>query len=447
MYIRQSLLMICAVLALGVCSPVFATDFTSASFRILDPVLYPAGYSTSSGYSLTSTIAQIVAGTSTAAAGTAREGRSGFEYFPFVNTPSVSATAGDTQVALTWTASVGVLGWTVSGYEVGRATISGGPYALTNVGAVTSDTVLSLTNGTTYYFVVRALDAFGRAIATSTQVGAVPAGVTVPPSPPPSGGGGGGGYTPAPVPGVLHVSGMAYPNASIHLLRDGSIVKTVTALASGNFDGTLTLPAGNYQIGIYAEDALLRTSALSVIFSPLLSNSTTEVNGVFLSPTLVVDKSVVNVKDSIGISGYAYPNSTVTLLVTHDPAFIAGVHTLQLSTSPSGLYTYRFFVGEFAEGIYVAKARATYGTLSSPLSNPEQFTVAKAESTTKPKRLCRIGDLNDDAHVDLVDFSIAVFWHKKVLREPFVSKEAECLNNDKKIDIYDFSLMAYYWTG
>jgi hypothetical protein len=221
----------------------------------------------------------------------------------------------------------------------------------------------------------------------------------------------------------------------------------VTALSSGNFDGTLTLPTGNYQFGLYADDSLGRTSALSVVRVELLSNSTTEVRGVFLSPTLVVDKVTVNTEDSVGISGYAYPNSTVTLLATIDPAFISGVHTVQLPTSPSGLYTYRFFVKDFPEGAYITKARGTFGTLSSPLSNPDYFTIANKESAKKPKRLCRIGDLNDDSHVDIVDFSIAVFWHKKALHEPFTSKEAECLNNDGKVDIYDFSLMAYYWTG
>jgi hypothetical protein len=427
---------------------VSATDFTSASFMVKDPVLYPAGYATSTSYSLTSTIAQIAAGTSTAAAGTAREGRSGFEYFPFVNTPSVSATAGNAQVALTWTASIGVLGWTVSGYEVGKSSVSGGPYTLTNVGLVTSNTASGLTNGTTYYFVVRALDAFGRAIATSSEVSAIPAGATPAPSP---GGGGGGGYvspaTPAPATGIVYMSGMAYPNALVHILRDGSIVKTVNALASGNFDSTLTLSSGNYQIGLYADDALARTSALSMITVSLLPDTTTNIRGIFLSPTIEADKSIVNVQDSVGISGYAYPNSTVTLFVTHDPAFISGVHTVQLPTSPRGLYTYRFFASDFPEGAYIAKARATYGTVSSPFSNPEQFTITKTESIKKPQRLCRIGDLNDDSYVDIVDFSIAAFWHKKVLREAFVSKEAECLNNDKKVDIYDFSLMAYYWTG
>lgn len=177
-------------------SVAYATDFTSASFMVKDPVLFPAAYSTSTGYILISTMAQISIGTSTTATGGPRELRSGFEYFPFVTRPVVSATAGSAQVSLSWSASVGVLGWTVSGYSVGQSTVSGGPYTFSSVGLVTASTVIGLTNGTTYYFVIATQDAFGNFIATSTEVAATPvAGVT--PVPPP---GGGGGYVPPYIP-------------------------------------------------------------------------------------------------------------------------------------------------------------------------------------------------------------------------------------------------------
>lgn len=56
-----------------------ATDFTSTSYTVMDPVIFPAGYSTSTDYQLQSTITQIAIGTSTA---TNLELRSGFLYFP-----------------------------------------------------------------------------------------------------------------------------------------------------------------------------------------------------------------------------------------------------------------------------------------------------------------------------------------------------------------------------
>jgi fibronectin type 3 domain-containing protein len=84
-------------------------------------------------------------------------------------TPSgLSATAGNTQVSLVWSASDGA-----TSYHVKRATTNGGPY--TQVAAPTSNsyTDTSLTNGTTYYYVVSALDTVGES-ASSAQVSALP---------------------------------------------------------------------------------------------------------------------------------------------------------------------------------------------------------------------------------------------------------------------------------
>ena len=43
-----------------------ANEFTSSSFRVLDPVMAPAGFSTSTGFQLWGTVAEIALGTSTA---------------------------------------------------------------------------------------------------------------------------------------------------------------------------------------------------------------------------------------------------------------------------------------------------------------------------------------------------------------------------------------------
>ena len=70
----------------------------------------------------------------------------------------LAATAGNAQVALTWNAVSGA-----TGYNVKRSTTNGGPY--TNVAAERhrrpSYTNTGLTNGTTYYYVVTAVNASG----------------------------------------------------------------------------------------------------------------------------------------------------------------------------------------------------------------------------------------------------------------------------------------------
>ena len=58
--------------------------------------------------------------------------------------------------ALTWTASSGA-----TSYHVKRATTSGGPYTQVGAPTSTSFTDTGLTNGTTYFYVVSALNATG----------------------------------------------------------------------------------------------------------------------------------------------------------------------------------------------------------------------------------------------------------------------------------------------
>jgi hypothetical protein len=78
------------------------------------------------------------------------------------------ATAGNGQVGLSWSASTGA-----TSYSVGRATTSGGPYTTIASPTTTSYTDTAVTNGTTYYYVVAAVNAAGTS-ANSTQVSAMP---------------------------------------------------------------------------------------------------------------------------------------------------------------------------------------------------------------------------------------------------------------------------------
>ncbi len=82
---------------------------------------------------------------------------------------AVVATAGNAQAVLTWTASSGA-----TSYHVKRGTTSGGPYAQVGAPASASYTDSGLTNGTTYYYVVSAVDSAGES-ANSAQVSATPA--------------------------------------------------------------------------------------------------------------------------------------------------------------------------------------------------------------------------------------------------------------------------------
>ncbi len=91
------------------------------------------------------------------------------------------ATAGNAQASLTWSESSGA-----TSYAVKRSTTSGGPYAQVISVASPSFTDTTVTNGTTYYYVVSALDSAGES-ANSSQVTATPAAApSTPPTTPPA---------------------------------------------------------------------------------------------------------------------------------------------------------------------------------------------------------------------------------------------------------------------
>jgi len=92
----------------------------------------------------------------------------------------LSAIPGNTQVSLGWAASSGA-----GSYNVKRSTTSSGPYATVASGvSSTSYSNTGLNNGTTYYYVVSAVNLFGES-PNSSQVSATPQAI-VAPNPPTS---------------------------------------------------------------------------------------------------------------------------------------------------------------------------------------------------------------------------------------------------------------------
>jgi fibronectin type 3 domain-containing protein len=90
----------------------------------------------------------------------------------------LTATAGNAQVMLAWTVSTGA-----TSYNVKRSTTSGSGYTQIASPTATSFTNTGLTNGTTYYYVVSAVNAAGES-SNSSPVSATPAAAPQPPAAP-----------------------------------------------------------------------------------------------------------------------------------------------------------------------------------------------------------------------------------------------------------------------
>jgi hypothetical protein len=436
-----------------VCLPFFvagaasALDLSSPNFILRDPIsVAEGGQATSTNFQFFSSTGQTAVGEISS---TTFLYRSGFLYFPIVTTPVLSATAGNAQASFSWTAVSAALGFTVSGYDIGQAAASGGPYAFTTLGNVLSTTRTGLTNGTTYYFVLRALDTFGNAIATSTEASVAPTGGGAAPAP-----AGGAGGLPPPLPAASGTPGIpeapvfkteaifrgvAYPNAAVTLLKDGVWYATVSADERGVFEATVAgASPGQYLFALYAVDSAGRQSAPVTLLTTLTEFETVRTEGIFISPTLGADKSEVRLGESIIFFGESAPNADVTI-------FVAGEQPLKLAatTDARGRYAYELPTGQLRTCAYDAKAEAVLGAAVSALSRTQHFLVgARTVVTPQPERCGIIADINHDCRVDMIDFSILLFWFDKPDPLPFVD-----FNSSGRVDLADFSILIYYWTG
>lgn len=258
-----------------------------------------------------------------------------------------------------------------------------------------------------------------------------------------AGGGGGGGGGPAPAPSIpatnVIFSGRAYPKSTITLLKDAQIAASTIAGADSTFQlGVSNLAGGNYIFSVYSEDTKGVRSNLLTFPISVTSSATTSVGGIFIAPTIAVDKSEVRRGDNIAIFGQSSPNSEITISVNSEEEFF-----VKTSSDKDGVYLQNFDTSVLEMGQHFTKSKASVSGEISSFSKALGFIVgtknveASVSSAGESK-----GDLNSDKKINLIDFSIAAFWYGKASPPANVD-----FNADGKVNLIDFSIMAFYWTG
>src|SRR3989344_712514 len=417
--------------------PVFSEESTSTSFKMLDTVIAPSGYATSTNFQLWSTISEVAVGTSTSVLYGVNAGSL---YYPFASSPVIGATAGDTQVALSWNASTGFLGWTASGYNVAQSTTSGGPYSYTSLGNVTSSTRTGLSNGTTYYFVIVVKDIFGNSIASSTESSGAPA------SSGGSGGGGGGGGGGSSSQGSTKVilKGRAYPKASITIFKDGATVATPTADDNGNWQLDTTVVGGIYTFSAYAIDGDNRRSLTTSFTANIPTGQTTTLSDIIIAPTIGSDKSEVKSGNNIKFYGFGYPKSDVNVVINSEVTLVD-----KTLSDKFGFWTYTLNSKPLELGGHTSKSQVVApDAVISPFSESLSFRVGDRDvafgKIVSPATSCsKNGDLNNDGKVNIIDFSVLLFfWNQRSPKNPCTD-----INKDGIVNIFDFSIMLFWWNG
>jgi hypothetical protein len=149
---------------------------------------------------------------------------------------ALTASAGNAQVSLSWSASANA-----SGYHVKRGLASGGPYTLLASPTATAYADTTVTNGTAYYYVVSAYNSAGES-GNSIEAAAKPAHTPTTYYVSPSGSDSAPGTLTQPFATVQHGVNQLYAGDTL-TLRAGNYHESVTVAASGTANAPITIAA------------------------------------------------------------------------------------------------------------------------------------------------------------------------------------------------------------
>lgn len=249
-----------------------------------------------------------------------------------------------------------------------------------------------------------------------------------------TGGGGPGVKNPA----TVTFSGFAYPEAVITYLRNGTVVGTSLARIDGTYTNTVSIDPGLITFGVFARDDGELTSATANITLNVKANSHIDISNIFLSPTITADRFKLQRGGTLRIFGSAFPESLVRLFnnLSSNNNPIA-----EINTGVGGAWEYFFPTEDLGEGGYSLKVNAQIANpfMVSPFSENLEFTIAEL--------VCSGADFNFDTRVNIIDFSILIFYWQKNPAIGDITNICTDLNTDEIVNIFDFSILMHQWTN
>jgi hypothetical protein len=234
--------------------------------------------------------------------------------------------------------------------------------------------------------------------------------------------------------------GSAFPNAKLTLLKDGAVYTTLVANSDGQFNLTVNgLNFGNYQFSLYAQDRNGLDSSSYTVNVPISEIKSYVFNDILVPPTIKSDNLVIALGQSFNVTGYAAANSKILVEVP-------GVKTLATGMTDSSGYYSIPVLADMSAGLYQIRTRVELNGVQSLYSKPVQVLYYKGVPgeplPPPPSQLASCADYNKDYRINLIDFSILLFWFGK--DNP--PKDIDC-NGDHTINIKDFSILMYFWTS
>lgn len=254
-----------------------------------------------------------------------------------------------------------------------------------------------------------------------------------------TGGGGssGGGGRDEPLGDTqVTITGKAFPNATVNILIDGDTVGTVRTNSKGEFQFNVATEPGTASFSFWATDSAgTRSLTVNTTFD-VTQGAVTSLNGIMVPPTLRASTVNVNPGDTITLSGQTMPNVTVEVSIDN------GKKVLTTTSNALGAWSIPFDTGTVSVDTHTLKARFSSGTGALKTESPygtvlSLFVGVEGKATSN-------ADLNRDGKVNLIDFSILVFWWGTPGGN---SNPPADINQNAKVGLEDFSILLFNWTG
>lgn len=256
--------------------------------------------------------------------------------------------------------------------------------------------------------------------------------------------GGGGGFESSDAPyrsgdATVIINGFAFPFSDITTLVDGQIAEVGSADSNGRFSVTLEeIARGVYTFGVYAtDDNNVKSTTFSTSFS-VQGARTSNLSNVNIMPTVVVEPDPVDIGAIATISGFSIPDATVTIQNLND-AQSSSLKTFTTDSDSEGRWSVEVDTTAFSQGTYKTRAKAEQ--TSGAETNFSDYTYYGVGQQADVQINA---DLNRDGSVNLIDFSILLFWWGS---DGGASDPPADINRDGNVSLTDFSIMLFNWTG
>ena len=249
-------------------------------------------------------------------------------------------------------------------------------------------------------------------------------------------GGGGGGSKKEQGSTVVNITGRAYPSRTINFLLDGDAIGTVQANGQGAYEFSTKASPGTATLGVWATDIFGTKSVTMSNTFDVTQGAVTNLNDLVLPPSIKVSQTNFTPGTVLTVSGQSVPNATINLYIDRNLSTVVATG----QSGANGQWSIQYNTSRLSANDHTLRARSLSGTppleIQSGMSSTIELTSGGAA------RPASTSDLNSDTKVNLIDFSILIFWWNTE-----GGTSGADINGNGRVSLEDFSILLFNWTG